>query len=279
MNRRQSHIPTLLAANVRPVRRRPLGSAGRGTGAELRLSYGGESRDREAHAGLTLDDDAAREDARRILSALRVADAAIETIQEHLRRLEGHLRPTVGVRRRSPQEVVSNQAEIDSTIQAIDDIVGATEFDGQRLLRGGWSATLTNVEASGQHVVCIRSMETRQLGDGRIGFLASAGSGCAEAAQRVSFDAVRAIVGTAMEQAARQRERLAAFGKDVIHPVLNALRVAAENVDASERVLHDADFAIKSSELTRADALVNASKPILPQPHPKPPSVLRAVRG
>ncbi len=63
-------------------------------------------------------------------------------------------------------------------------------------------------------------------------------------------------INTAIDQVASLRGRLEGFQKDTLDTTINSLRVASENISAAESAIRDADFAVETSNLTRAQILV-----------------------
>ena len=70
------------------------------------------------------------------------------------------------------------------------------------------------------------------------------------------------------------RGRLGGFQKDTLATTINSLGVALENVTAAESAIRDADFAVETSNLTRAQILVNASTAVLQMANAQPQNTL-----
>ena len=73
------------------------------------------------------------------------------------------------------------------------------------------------------------------------------------------------------------RGRLGGFQKDTLATTINSLRVALENVTAAESAIRDADFAVETSDLTRAQILVSASTAVLQLANAQPQNVLNLL--
>jgi len=82
----------------------------------------------------------------------------------------------------------------------------------------------------------------------------------------------------AINEVASLRGRLGAFQKDTLQTTISSLRVARENVTAAESAIRDADFAVETASLTRAQILVNASTSILQIANTQPQNVLGLLR-
>lgn len=70
------------------------------------------------------------------------------------------------------------------------------------------------------------------------------------------------------------RGRLGGFQKNTLVTTVNSLRVALENVTAAESAIRDADFAVETSALTRAQILVSAGTSTLRLANAQPQNVL-----
>ena len=78
----------------------------------------------------------------------------------------------------------------------------------------------------------------------------------------------------AIDELASLRGRLGGFQKDTIATTINSLRVARENITAAESAIRDADFAVETSKLTRAQIMVNSSTVVLQLSNAQPQNVL-----
>ena len=71
------------------------------------------------------------------------------------------------------------------------------------------------------------------------------------------------IVDAAIEEIAVLRGRLGAFERNMLDTNIRSLQVGLENVTASESKVRDADFALETSALTRAQILAQAGTAVL----------------
>lgn len=131
-----------------------------------------------------------------------------------------------------------------------------------------------NVGLVGMETLGIPEVSTGNLGDSNIGFLASLGSGLTNDLASSQFSNAQAIVRSAIDQVATLRGRLGGFQKDTLATTINSLGVSRENIIAAESAIRDADFATETSNLTRAQILVNASMVTLRLANSQPQSVL-----
>jgi len=138
---------------------------------------------------------------------------------------------------------------------------GTSTFD---ILGGGAVFSISpTVGLAGLESIGIGEITAAQLGNNAVGFLASLGSGLANDLSTGNFVTAQRIVRSAIDEVASLRGRLGSFQKDTVQTTINALRVAFENVTAAESAIRDADFAVETSNLTRAQILVNSSTTVL----------------
>ena len=92
------------------------------------------------------------------------------------------------------------------------------------------------------------------------------------------FATTQRIVRAAISQVASLRGRLGAFQKDTLNTTVNSLQVARENITAAESAIRDADFAVETSNLTRAQILVSASTTVLQLANSQPQNALALLQ-
>jgi hypothetical protein len=277
LNRKPSLIPTLIAARVRPIRRAPAAASGGSAGNGLRLRLDDQAAADLSSAapvspGLHIDQ------AQQIAAALRIADTALGEMQARLAALEGMLPATRGVRRLSPQIIVALQVEVDSTVDAVAQLVDSTSSDGRRLLDGGWSATILDATDSVPRSIQLESCRPQTLGAATIGFLSSVAEGETNALRGGRVETVRSIVHTASGQVSRFRETITDFLDRAIRPLLAAGEVMAENLAAQVCAFDDPAFAVQTSQFSRADALLNTIPANPPGPAPSAENLSGGMR-
>ena len=89
-----------------------------------------------------------------------------------------------------------------------------------------------------------------------------------------NFATAQRIVRAAINEVASLRGRLGAFQKDTLSTTINSLQIARENVTAAESAIRDADFALETSNLTRAQILVSSSTSVLQLANAQPQNAL-----
>jgi flagellin len=127
---------------------------------------------------------------------------------------------------------------------------------------------------TGQETLGVTEVSSAKLGHTGVGYLSSLGSGLANDLKNKKFASAQRIVREAINQVATLRGRLGGFQKDTLQSTINSLGVALENVTAAESAIRDADFASETSELTRAQILVNSSTTVLQIANTQPQNVL-----
>lgn len=136
----------------------------------------------------------------------------------------------------------------------------------------------SEVNRQGQAHVGIGSVNTTKLGDEVVGFLSSLASGGDASLVSGNTISAQSILTRAIKQVAELRGRLGAFQKNVLETNVNSLSIALENVTASESKIRDTDFAFETSEMTRAQILVQANTSVLAQANQSPQSVLSLLQ-
>ncbi len=130
------------------------------------------------------------------------------------------------------------------------------------------------VGLSGQESIGISEVSTAHLGNASVGFLSTIGSGMANDLSNKNFATAQRIVRAAINHVASLRGRLGGFQKDTLVTTINSLRIARENMTAAESAIRDADFAVETSNLTRAQILVSASMAVLQLANAQPQTTL-----
>ena len=139
---------------------------------------------------------------------------------------------------------------------------------------GGVFSISPTVGLSGQEALGIDEVSTAKLGSTGTGFLATLGTGLTNDLASKNFTSAQRIVREAISQVATLRGRLGGFQKDTLQTTINSLRIARENVTAAESAIRDADFAVETSNLTRAQILVASSTQVLQLANAQPQNAL-----
>lgn len=125
----------------------------------------------------------------------------------------------------------------------------------------------------------IDAVTTASLGDRNVGFLYTLATGESNALNRSQYTTAQRIVRLAATQVGTLRGQLGSFERNTLQPNLNSLRIQYENVAAAESVLRDTDFAEETSNLTRAQILVQSATNVLRIANAAPNNVLALLGG
>ena len=151
-------------------------------------------------------------------------------------------------------------AKIDITLDPSFGI-GSTEFaitDGGSLFQLG-----PRVNTNQQSNIGVKAMQANKLGNGVVGFLSQLTSGQDYALRTGNFDKASDIIDAVITEVTTLRGRLGAFERNNLRPNINQLQITSENLTSSESVIRDTDFAEETTELTRAQILVQAGTSVL----------------
>jgi flagellin len=135
------------------------------------------------------------------------------------------------------------------------------------------------VNSNQQISVGIGSVAASNLGDSQTGFLNDIVTGGSATLVGGHAETASAIIDEAISQVAILQGRLGAFETNTLQTNVNSLNVAVENVTASESTITDANFAAETSNLTRAQILVQAGTSVLATANSTPQDVLQLLTG
>jgi flagellin len=93
------------------------------------------------------------------------------------------------------------------------------------------------------------------------------------------FTTAQAIAGKAIDEVTQLRGRLGAFERNVLDTNVRSLQSQFENLTASESRIRDADFALETSRLTRAQVLVSANTSALQLANSQAQQALQLLQG
>lgn len=139
------------------------------------------------------------------------------------------------------------------------------------------------VNFSNQVNINIPSLDTATLGrnfstTGNSGLSALKSGGTHELKNSESLNDAALILDQAINQIATLRGELGALQKNVIESNINSLQASLENVTAAESRIRDADFAVETASLTRAQILVQAGTAVLSAANTNPQNVLALLQ-
>ncbi|MEM1183579.1 MAG: flagellin [Planctomycetota bacterium] len=141
------------------------------------------------------------------------------------------------------------------------------------------------VNAIQQANIGVRTVAATQLGgvlkDGSLQFLSSLSKGGANAiesnVQGNDFSTASDIIDQAIDEITVLRGRLGAFERNTLDTNRRSLQSSFENLTASKSVITDADFAVETSNLTRAQILQSSGTTVLGLANQRAQSVLQLL--
>jgi flagellin len=155
--------------------------------------------------------------------------------------------------------------------------VGTTQF---AITGGGANFQLGAQVVSSQQVsIGIGSVAADQLGNNNVGFLSDITTGGDASLVGGNAESASQIIEAAIDQVSLLNGRLGAFQKNTLNTNIDSQNVALENVTASESQIRDANFAVETSNLTRAQILVQAGTSVLSTANSTAQSVLSLLSG
>ena len=136
----------------------------------------------------------------------------------------------------------------------------------------------SQVNSAEQISIGIGSVAASDLGNNAVGFLNDISTGGSASVVAGKAEQAGQIVNAAIQQVSLLQGRLGAFEKNTLQTNADSLQVTLENVTASESTIEDADFAQETSNLTRAQILVQAGTSVLATANTTPQSVLKLLQ-
>jgi flagellin len=155
--------------------------------------------------------------------------------------------------------------------------VGTSAFvvtDGGALFQLG-----PQVNTNLQENIGVQSLQANRLGNSLVGYLSELKDGQAFALDQEKFREASDVVDEVITQISVLRGRLGAFERNTLQPNINQLQITSENLTSSQAVIRDTDFALETSELTRAQILVQAGNSILAIANAQSQTVLQLLGG
>ncbi len=135
------------------------------------------------------------------------------------------------------------------------------------------------VNTNQQENIGIKAMHPERLGNSIAGFLADLKSGQRYSLRSKNFREGSKVIDAVIDQVSVLRGRLGAFERNILRTNINQLQITVENLTSAESVIRDTDFAEETSELTRAQILVQAGNSILAIANAQSQNVLSLLGG
>ncbi len=130
--------------------------------------------------------------------------------------------------------------------------------------------------------IALPSIAASRLGgtlvNGELQFLSSLKSGGTNALANGNFNEATLVLGSAIDEVSLLRGRLGALEKNTLDTNARSIQIAIENLTSSQSRIRDADFAVESSALTRAQILSSAGTSTLSLANQQAQQVLQLLR-
>jgi flagellin len=130
-----------------------------------------------------------------------------------------------------------------------------------------------------QENIGVKSMQPNKLGNRVVGFLSYLRSGQRFDLRSGNFKQASDVLNEVITEVAVLRGRLGAFERNTLQTNINQLEITNENLISSESVIRDTDFAVETSNLTRAQILVQAGNSVLAIANAQAQNVLTLLGG
>ena len=200
------------------------------------------------------------------ISFVQVAEGSLQEMHSILHRMrELAIQASNGVYSNADRTQIA--VEVNQLRDEVDRISNTTEFNRMKILDGSLVSMRFHIGANADQnmMVSIKTMTSKSLGID--------GVSLSTAAQ--ANDAL-ARVDSAVDTVSRQRANLGAWQNRMEHTSRN-LSVAAENLQAAESRIRDADMASEMVKYTRTMILTDSGTAMLAQANMMPKTVLRLL--
>ena len=212
------------------------------------------------------------------VSLAQTAEGALGKIGENLQRMR-----ELAVQAANDTNGSTDRVSLDDEFKQLaaenERVIKNTKFNGQELLTGsggtGGSFTFqigANTQSDNQVTIATTDMFTA-MGSATQGTSAAASLGTTALAARNAMDAL----DTALNKVNEQRSKFGA-SQNRFDAIIANLQVSSENQAAARGRIMDADFAVESANLARAQILQQAGTAMLAQANQMPQSVLKLLQ-
>lgn len=194
---------------------------------------------------------------RRAEANARIADGYTSQVSSLMQDLNGLVVSSANTAGMSAAEIEANQLQIDGIVAGIRRFTSdaVSSLDGFNMPDGG-------------------NTEVASLLNRASAAAASVATGGANSLSGGDFEAAQQAISGAILDVATARGRIGAYQQCTVTPRLNANGITLENLTGARSRISDADFAIETSNLTRARVLTAANVAVLRIAQQLPHSVL-----
>ena len=185
----------------------------------------------------------------------------------------------------SDEDRMQIQVEISALVSEVDRIASSAQFNGMNMLTGRFAQPMGENVVTGSmwfHIGANMDQRTQVY----IGTMSAMALGIREigSEEKLSLatpeDANRAIgtIDEALKKINKQRADLGAY-QNRLDLTVKGLNIAAENLQASESRIRDADMASQMVEFTKNSVLQQAGTAMLAQANERPQTILSLLNG
>jgi flagellin len=208
------------------------------------------------------------------LSVLQTAEGALNEVSSILIRMRELAMQSAsdGI---SDTERSYLETELDALVEEIDRISLSTEFNNQKLLNGSLSASGLEFQVGIRNTANDRiSVTVGSATSTALGINATALTISGKAFAQSGLDSI----DSAIQVVSNVRATLGAMGNRLNSTIAN-LSIASENLSAANSRIRDVDVAVETSNLTRAQILMQAGVSVLAQANAVPQVALTLLSG
>ncbi|MCH7813868.1 MAG: flagellin, partial [Planctomycetes bacterium] len=161
----------------------------------------------------------------------------------------------------------------------LDETFGASKTSFAITSGGSLFQLGPEVNTNQQENIGVKSMQPNMLGNRLVGFLSELQSGQRFDLRGEKFREASDVINEVITQVSFLRGRLGSFERNTLQTNINQLEITNENLISSESVIRDTDFALETSNLTRAQILVQAGNSVLAIANAQAQNVLTLLGG
>jgi flagellin len=208
------------------------------------------------------------------ISLAQTAEGALGKIGESLHRMR-----ELAVQSANATNGTSDRANLDQEYQALSAevtrVIAGTKFNGKTLLNGSAGAMVFQVGADNVATDAI-TVTMASIATGA-GMAASITGGAASISSAALALTTMSNLDTAIDEVTTARSMLGSV-QNRFESVVSNLAISSENLQAARGRIMDTDFAVETSNLSRAQVLQQAGNAMLAQANQAPQQVMSLLR-
>ncbi len=202
------------------------------------------------------------------VNLIKTAEAALSEVHNLLRTMRNLALHAANAGVNDETALKADQAQVSSSLAALDRIASNTQFGNVKLLDGS---------ATDEALVFQIGSNAGQTTDVEIASAASDELGIDDIDVEDDAEAAITALDEAISTVSTQRANLGAIQRD-LESNIQSLGVAKENIAASESTIRDADMAQEMVSFTRNQILMQAGTAMLTQANQAPQALLQLLR-